>query len=80
MIPVAVTYVPVVLRSAAEICRAFGVGREQLQKWVAAGAPVVVDRDEQGSITRYRAELIRLYLWLEARDEQSPDSAGDWGC
>ena len=39
MIPVSVNYVPVVLRSMSEICRAFGVGCEQVRKWVAADAP-----------------------------------------
>ena len=53
MIPVSVNYVPVVLRSMSEICRAFGVGCEQVRKWVAADAPIVVDRDER-EITRYR--------------------------
>ena len=48
MIPVSVNYVPVVLRSMSEICRAFGVGCEQVRKWVAADAPIVVDRDEKG--------------------------------
>ena len=72
MIPVSVNYVPVVLRSMSEICRAFGV-----RKWVAADAPIAVDRDEKGEITRYRAELNRLYLWQEARSKESPGSAGD---
>ena len=79
MIPVSVNYVPVVLRSMSEICRAFGVGCEQVREWVAADAPIVVDRDEKGEITRYRAELelVRLYLWQEARSKESPGSAGD---
>ncbi len=47
MIPVSVNYVPVVLRSMSEICRAFGVGCEQVRKWVAADAPIAVDRDEK---------------------------------
>ena len=68
MIPVSVNYVPVVLRSMSEICRAFGVGCEQVRKWVAADAPIVVDRDEKGEITRYRA-----------RSKESPGSAGDSG-
>lgn len=79
VIPVSVNYVPVVLRSMSEICRAFGVGCEQVRKWVAADAPIVVDRDEKGEITRYRAELNRLYLWQEARSKESPGSAGDSG-
>ena len=79
MIPVSVNYVPVVLRSMSEICRAFGVGCEQVRKWVAADAPIVVDRDEKGEITRYRAELNRLYLWQEARSKESPGSAGESG-
>lgn len=79
MISVSVNYVPVVLRSMSEICRAFGVGCEQVRKWVAADAPIVVDRDEKGEITRYRAELNRLYLWQEARSKESPGSAGDSG-
>ena len=32
MIPVSVNYVPVVLRSMSEICRAFGVGCEQVRQ------------------------------------------------
>ena len=79
MIPVSVNYVPVVLRSLSELCRAVGVGCEQVRKWVAADAPIVVDRDEKGEITRYRAELNRLYLWQEARSKESPGSAGDSG-
>ena len=79
MIPVSVNYVPVVLRSMSEICRAFGVGCEQVRKWVAADAPIAVDRDEKGEITRYMAELNRLYLWQEARSKESPGSAGDSG-
>ena len=79
MIPVSVNYVPVVLRSMSEICRAFGGGCEQVRKWVAADAPIVVDRDEKGEITRYRAELNRLYLWQEGRSKESPGSAGDSG-
>ena len=84
MIPVSVNYVPVVLRSMSEICRSetlpnYGVGLrwEQVRKWVAADAPIAVDRDEKGEITRYRAELNRLYLWQEARSKESPGSAGD---
>ena len=79
MIPVSVNYVPVVLRSMSEICRAFGVGCEQVRKWVAADAPIAVDRDEKGEITRYRAELNRLYLWQEARSKESPAVRGILG-
>lgn len=77
MIPVSAHYVPVVLRSAAEICRAFGISRAQLQKWVTEGAPVVVERDGRGVVTRYRSEVLRLYLWLEQREKKSPGGAGD---
>ena len=76
MIPVSVNYVPVVLRSMSEICRAFGVGCEQVRKWVAADAPIVVDRDEKGEITRYRAELNRLYLWQEGQKQRIPRQCG----
>ena len=76
MIPVSVNYVPVVLRSMSEICRAFGVGCEQVRKWVAADAPIVVDRDEKGRDHPIPAELNRLYLWQEARSKESPGSAG----
>ena len=42
--------------------------------------PVVLrSMSEKGEITRYRAELNRLYLWQEARSKESPGSAGDSG-
>mgnify|MGYP000379862910 CR=1 FL=1 len=72
MIPVSVNYVPVVLRSMSEICRAFGVGCEQVRKWVAADAPIVVDRDEKGEITRYRAELNHTVAILAGSDGDQP--------
>lgn len=62
------TYTPVVLKSLAEICKAFGVGTSRVREWVQAGAPIAVEQDAWGSPVRYRCELYRLYLWLERKD------------
>ena len=61
------TYVPVVLKSMAEICKAFGVGQPKVREWVEAGAPIAVEKDGRGNPVRYRSELNRLYLWLEGQ-------------
>lgn len=61
-----VVYEPKILRSLAEICEAFGVGQERVRSWVQQGAPIAVEIDEKGTKSRYRAEKMRLYMWLEA--------------
>lgn len=58
-----VVYVPTILRSMAEIKKAFGVGEKQIKKWVEQGAPIVVEGDR--GKTRYSAEMVRLQLWRE---------------
>lgn len=58
-------YVPVVLKSMNEICKAFGVGQPKVREWVEAGAPIAVECNNSGTPVRYRSELNRLYLWLE---------------
>ena len=60
-----VVYVPTLLRSLAEIKKAFGVGERQVKQWAAQGAPVAVEGE--GPKTRYSAEMARLQLWREAR-------------
>lgn len=77
MIPVSVHYVPVVLRSTKEICTTFGTSPERIRTWVKEGAPIAVETDKNGSAVRYRSELIRLYMWLEMRNRQSPEWPGD---
>lgn len=66
MIPVSVHYVPVVLRSASEICRAFGISREQLQKWGTEGVPVVVE------------QAVKLYRDLGKQLLDAMTRAGFW--
>ena len=66
-----VVYEPKILRSLAEICEAFGVGQERVRTWVQQGAPIDVEADDRGIIIRYRTEMVRLYLWLEARRTSS---------
>ena len=64
-------YAPRILRNAGEICRTFGIGREQLQRWVEEGAPIALERDDKGHVNRYRTELFRLYLWQERRSKRT---------
>lgn len=70
-----VSYHPVMLKSLAEICDTFGVGPERVRTWVQEGAPVAIEEDDRGNRVRYRAEMVRLYLWLEAR-RKSPVPTG----
>lgn len=60
-------YVPVVLKSMAEICKSFGVGTQRVREWVEAGAPIAVEEDGRGNPVRYRCEVMRLYCWLEGQ-------------
>ena len=62
-------YVPVVLKTMGEICKAFGVGQHKVREWVEAGAPILVERDSLDTPIRYRSELARLYVWLENQEK-----------
>ena len=66
------TYVPVVLKSMDEICKAFGVGQPKVREWVESGAPIAVECNVSGTPVRYRSELNRLYFWLEGRKSKNP--------
>lgn len=59
-----IVYVPTLLRSMKEICKAFGVGERQVKQWVKQGAPIAVEGKD--TKTRYSAELIRLQIWRES--------------
>lgn len=59
------SYTPVLLLSLGEICKTFGVGTPRVRQWVKDGAPIAVELNELGEPVRYRAELLRLYVWLE---------------
>ena len=60
-------YRPALLNSMAAICKTFVVGQTKVREWVEAGAPIAVEHDAGGAPVRYRCEVMRLYLWLEAR-------------
>lgn len=64
--PVVVTYEPRILRSIAEICKVFGVGRKTVQMWVQAGAPIAVE-GERGK-PRYSTECCVLQAWRIQRN------------
>lgn len=59
-----IVYVPTLLRTMSEICKAFGVGEKQVKQWVKQGAPIAVEGKD--TKTRYSAELIRLQIWRES--------------
>ena len=56
-----ISYVPTMLNSMAEICKKFKVNNKTVKKWVAYGAPIIIDGE--GSKKRYSAELVDLYIW-----------------
>ena len=71
----AVSYRPYLLKSMAEICKQFGVGRKQVREWIRAGAPVAVEG--HGAKAKYSAELLRLQLWREEKSDASSRNGGD---
>ncbi len=58
-------YVPVMLNSMVQICKAFNVGAATVQRWIEAGAPIAVDAGNKPGVKRYFCEMMRLYTWLE---------------
>ncbi len=62
---ITLAYVPVPLRSMAEICDRLKVGPKMVKAWVRQGAPIAVEGD--GAKVRYSAELARLLLWREGK-------------
>lgn len=64
---------PVILNGMKDITTKFGVSRSTVQRWVMAGAPIVIlnAKDKDGTYTpktggaiRYTCEYHRLYDWL----------------
>ena len=53
---------PVPLNSMEQIKKQFACGENEIKKWVAQGAPILVYG--AGTKTRYRAEYNRLFDWL----------------
>lgn len=56
-----IIYTPRILRTMAEICETFGVGKSTVRLWVKQGAPICVEG--KGKKKRYSVEVAALQIW-----------------